>query len=91
MDLAASIWHKPGTFEELYKRGINSLKGVSEYNFNLCLGMTKSKNWIYKKGEIYYCYKSTVVNVLNPNGYEIELPVDQRSDFRKEFDRLFGR
>lgn len=90
MDIAASLWIKPATFEELYARKIESLKNSSEYMFDRLVKIAESKGWIYLKGETYYTYKKTVKNVLNQAGYEMDLPTDTRSDFRKEFDRLHG-
>lgn len=58
--------------------------------FDRILKIAESKGWIYLRGETYYTYKKTVKNVLNPAGYEMDLPTDIRSDFRKEFDRLHG-
>ena len=90
MCLAASIWHQPATFDELYKRKIDVLANASEYMFNVVLMSAKSKGWIYEKGDVWYCYKKTVKEVLNPAGFEIELNKDTRSEFRKQFDRLNG-
>jgi hypothetical protein len=90
MDIAASLWIKPATFEDLYTRKIESLKNSSEFMFDRIVKIAESKGWIYVKGETYYCYKKTVKNVLNPAGYEMDLPTDTRSDFRKEFGRLHG-
>jgi len=90
MCLAASIWYQPGTFDELFKRKIDVLKNASEYGFNTVLMLAKSRGWIYEKGDVWYCYKKTVIEVLNPNGFEIELQTDTRSVFRKEFDRSHG-
>lgn len=90
MCLAASIWHQPATFDELYKRKIDVLKHASEYMFNTVLMSAKSKGWIYEKDNTWYCYKKTVKEVLNPSGFEIELNKDTRSEFRKQFDRIHG-
>jgi hypothetical protein len=88
MDIAASIWYNPGTYEELYDRKIESMKHASEHMFFTTINIAKSNGWVYEKNGIYRCYKSTVLNVLNPNGYGIELPVDTRSEFRKSFELL---
>jgi len=86
MDLSASLWLSPCSFEELYNRGV--LEGVSQYSFNTILNIAKSKNWIYERGDILYCYKKTVKNVLNPEGYELDLPTKRiKSDFEKEFEK----
>lgn len=90
MDIAASLWLKPATFEELYARKIESLKNSSEFMFDRIIKIAQSKRWIYLKGETYYTYKNTIISVLNPSGYEMDLPNDTRSDFRKEFDRANG-
>lgn len=71
MDVAASLWIKPATFEDLYARDIESLKYLSEYAFDRILKSARSKGWIYEKNKKYYCYKKTVVNILNPAGYEL--------------------
>ena len=71
MDLSASIYMKPATFEELFKRKIESLKNTSEYMFFKIVKIAEEKNWIYMKDETYYCYKKTVKNVLNPSGYDL--------------------
>ena len=90
MDIAASLWIKPATFDELYARKIESLKNSSEFMFDRIVKIAKSKGWIYLKGETYYCYKKTVKNVLNSSGYEMDLPTYAMSDFRNEFERLHG-
>ena len=90
MCLAASIWHNPATFEELFERKIDILEHASEYMFNTVLQSAKSRGWIYEKNDIWYCYKKTVKQVLNPAGFEIELDKDTRSEFRKQFDKLNG-
>ena len=91
MDLAASIWWQPATWDELYERKITSLKNASQYMFDRVVKLAVAKGWIYEKGETYYCYKKTVKEILNKNGYEIDLPTDTRSQFRKDFDRLYGQ
>ncbi len=72
MDLTASLWLKPATWDELYERKVDSLKSANQYMFNSILKMAESKGWIYEKGEIFYCYKKTVKQVLNPAGYSID-------------------
>lgn len=91
MTLTASIWYKPGTYEELYQRKVDVLKDASEYSFNTILMLAKSNGWIYEKGGVYYCYRKTVKNVLNCKGFEIEIDVDTRSEFRKQFDKLYSK
>ncbi len=86
MDLAASLWLNPCSYDELYERKV--LKHISEYNFRTVVNIAEHRGYIYEKGEKLYCYKKTVINVLNPEGYEMELETDTRSDFRKEFDKL---
>jgi hypothetical protein len=88
MDLAASIWLKPACFEDLYARKIKSFENSSEYMFYRIVKIAESKNWIYRRGEIYYCYKKTVKKILNPAGYEMDLPIDTTSEFRKDFDKF---
>ena len=73
MDIAASCWLKPATFDELYARKIESLKDVSEFMFDRIVKLAKSKGWIYINGETYFCYKKTVKIVLNPAGYQLDL------------------
>lgn len=72
MDIAASVWIKPATFEELYARKIESLKNSSEFMFYKIVKIAELKGLIYLKGETYYTYKKTVKDVLNPNGYDID-------------------
>ncbi len=86
MDVAASLWIEPCTFDELFKRSV--IKNISEYAFNTVVKMAKASGYIYERGEILYCYKKTVKQILNPEGYELELPDDTRSALRKEFDRI---
>lgn len=86
-DLAASIWVKPGTFEELYARKIESLKNADEYMFFKLLAIIKRKEWVYVRGEVYYCYKKTVKEVLNPSGYELELPSKTSSEFEDAYKK----
>ncbi len=88
MDLAASLWIKPCSYDDLFERKV--LKSVSEYSFRIIVNIAKDRRYIYEKGDKLYCYKKAVVEVLNPEGYELELPTDSRSEFRKEFDKLSG-
>ncbi len=88
MDLSASLWIKPATYDELFERKV--LKSISEYNFRTIVNIAKNRRYIYEKGDNLYCYKKTVIEVLNPEGYELELPTDARSEFRKEFDKSNG-
>lgn len=87
MDIAASIWIQPGTLEQLHSRKIESIKTADEYSLNSLLLSAKKRGWIYQKKETWHCYKKTVLDVLNPYGYDLELPADTRSEFRKAFDR----
>lgn len=88
MDLSASIYLKPDTFEGLYARKIESLKNASEFMFDRILKIALSKGYIYEKGEKYYCYKKTVVNVLNKNGYEMDIIKYEPSEFEKQFNKF---
>ena len=70
--LTASIWFQPGTSEELFERKIEKLQYASEYMFNIILMSAKAKGWIYEKNNIWFCYKKTAIEVLKPNGFDIE-------------------
>jgi hypothetical protein len=89
MDLAASLWIKPCSYDELYNRKV--LKSIDEYNFRTIVNIAKSKGYIWQKGEQLKCYRKTVEKVLNPEGYELELPMDIRTEFEKEFDKYNGK
>ena len=41
--------------------------------FGLIVYRIKSKGWIYVKGDCYYCYKSTVKEIINPKGYDLDI------------------
>lgn len=78
MDLAASLWLAPATRQELYDR--LSHFGGESFVDNL-MYFAFSKNWIYERGTKMYCYKSTYLNVLVPNGYELSpLPYSGRNN-----------
>lgn len=70
MDIAASLFMKPCTFEVLMERDF--LKNTSEYGVEIQLKSMEMKGWIYFKNDKYFTYKSTVKNILNPEGYELE-------------------
>lgn len=70
MEIAASLWIKPGTFDELRSRDF--MKMQAEYNIWLMVNMCKRRNWIYEKGDKLHCYRSTVDDVLNKNGYDLQ-------------------
>lgn len=80
MTLCASLWLKPGSLKELSSR-----LDKSEYGVYLLLKLVRDKKWIYQKGEIYYCYKKTVIDILNPNGYELDLKEPHHNEFRKQY------
>lgn len=86
MDLCASLWYSPCSHDNLFERKV--IKSISEYGFNTILNIAKKRGWIYERNGVLYCYKNTVIKILNPNGYEIELICDSRSEFRKSFDKL---
>lgn len=85
LDVAASLWITPATIAELSKR-----LDVSEWGMDRLITIMHDKGWIYFKGETIYTYKKTVKNILNPNGYELDLKEQYKSEFRKEFERLYG-
>lgn len=89
MDLAASLWIKPCSYDELYNRKV--LKSINEYNFRTIVNIAKNRGYIYEKGDKLKCYRKTVENILNPEGYELEIPTDTRSEFEKEFDKYNNR
>lgn len=70
LDLAASLWTKPGTFEELKERDF--LRGISEYSLDRLLRWCETDRLIYEKKGKYYCFKKTVIEILNPAGYELD-------------------
>lgn len=70
LDLAASLWTNPGTFEDLKDRDF--LKGISEYSLDRLISWCESDGLIYEKSGKYYCYRKTVLEVLNPAGYGLE-------------------
>lgn len=69
--IAASLWIQPATYEELVERFSGK---YSEYSIYLMFRGALAKKWIYQKGETYYTYKKTVVEILNPDGYALDLP-----------------
>lgn len=85
MEIAASLWIKPATLEELCKRDF--LNGKSEYGIFTLVNHGKSKGWIYEKNDVYYTFKKCVVDVLNNNGFELTVKADTRSDFEKAVAR----
>lgn len=70
LDLAASLWTKPGSFEDLRERDF--LKGISEYSLDRLISWCKNDGLIYEKRGKYYCCRKAVKEVLNPAGYELE-------------------
>lgn len=86
MDIAASLWGKPAIFEQLMERDF--LKHRSEHGIAILLQMMDKKGWIYQKGRIYFTYQSTVIKILNPEGYELDDGIREKSDFRKAFDKF---
>jgi hypothetical protein len=70
-DISASLWAKPATLRELNNRDF--CKNYSEYGLYNLLCLAKHRGWIYEKQDKYYCYKKTIIDVLNPNEYEINL------------------
>lgn len=79
-EICASLWYAPATLEGLSER----LK-INEYLLSKLLAGARRKNWIYERGESFYCYKKTVREVLNPAGYDIDLSKPYESEFRKAF------
>lgn len=69
-EISASIWMCPCTMEELCKRDF--LKDRSEYGISTLVNIGKSKGFLYWKKDIIHCYKKTVIEVLNPKGYQLK-------------------
>lgn len=62
-DIAASLWMKPATIEELAERDFlkfRSIIGVS----NMIVAMVKL-GWIYERGDRLFTYKKTVSEHLS--------------------------
>lgn len=59
-DIAASLYIKPTSLEELKKREF--LKGMSEFGILTLLQMMQNKAWIYFKANKYYTYKSFAIS-----------------------------
>jgi len=81
MDIAASLWMKPCTFEELCKRF-----NVAQFGFHSIVNSAIKDGWIYeKKDETLRCYKKTA-KMLNTKGYELDIKWGpELSDFEKAF------
>lgn len=70
MDIAASLYIIPCIEEELLNR--DSLKNKNKFILQKLIQQMINDNWIYEsKSGLLYCYKNTVKNILNPNGYEL--------------------
>lgn len=86
MDIAASLWIQPCTFEELCKR-----LNVAQFGFHSIVNSALNDGWIYEdKNEVLHCYKKTV-KMLNKNDYDLDLKESPKlSDFEKAFrDSIF--
>lgn len=70
MDIAASLFMCPCTEEELLERDF--LKGKSVFMTQKLIQQIIADGWIFEtKSGLLCCYKKTVKNILNPNGYEL--------------------
>ena len=54
-DIAASLYLKSATFEELMERDF--LHNRSEYGVEICLNQMEKAGWIYVRGEKFHTYK----------------------------------
>lgn len=54
-EMAASIYMKPCTFDELRKRDF--MRGKSEYGVNVLTNMLLQKDWCYMKKDVFYTRK----------------------------------
>ena len=54
-DIAASLYMKPASFEELMERDF--LKNRAEFGISLMLNQMEKDQWIYMRGEVYHTYK----------------------------------
>jgi len=69
-DICASLWVDPANFDDLVAR--NFLHNRSHEGIDRILWGLETKKWVYQRGEVYFTYKSTVLNHLQ----EYELDVD---------------
>lgn len=70
-DICASLWTTPADLDELMSRDF--LANHSEVGIDrLLLRLEESDKWIYYRHGKYHTYKSTVVKILNPAGYELD-------------------
>lgn len=70
MDIAASLFMCPCTEEELLERDF--LKNKSKFIIQKLIQQITTDGWIFEtKSGLLCCYKKTVKNILNPNGYEL--------------------
>lgn len=83
--IAASLWIEPATFEELAERFKD--KYAQQSIWSLVVIAKNHRKWIYQRGETYFTYKKTVVEVLNPNDWDLDLKEEYKSDFQKEFEK----
>jgi len=67
-DIAASLYMKPATMEELMERDF--LHNRSEYGVSILLGIMVRDGWLFEKGETYYTYKKFA---LSPGMSDYEL------------------
>lgn len=82
MEIAASLWIKPATLEELCKRDF--LSGMAIYGVNTLVNIAISKGLIYEKSGILKCYKATVYT-LNEMGYDLYTGDVIQSEFEKAY------
>ncbi len=57
-DIAASLFSRPCTLEELIKRDF--LEDESSFKITMLVKTMFQSGWLYQRGEIYHTYTSTV-------------------------------
>lgn len=82
--IAASLWLIPADFETLAKRFDN----LAEYSVWQLLNTAKRRKWVYQRGNVYFTYKKTVTDILNPEGYDLDLKEEVKSEFRQAFENF---
>ena len=54
-DIAASLYMKPATMNELFKRDF--LQNRSEYGVSILLDIMVKDGWLFERGETFHTYK----------------------------------
>ena len=68
-DIAASLYMKPATFEELMERDF--LHNRSEYGISIMLQQMENARWIYIRWDRYHTYKKFALSTEMAE-YELE-------------------